>query len=150
MLASHLFHLFDNKKRKQMVDDLCRRIKQSNVNPDFILVTGLSGCLIAPAVADLLKIQFVVVRNTMMCHSNYKVEGYRADLYRGIIVDDLVEQGNTVRHMWETLNKHCKECQMPMPIVQHVFCYDDTQQFDNMLTLTNRHFLNFNRIKIMR
>ncbi len=78
---------------------------------DTIAFRGLSGLLIAPIVAHILKKEIIVVRKTPSgrrtleecSHSIHKVEGHVA-AKRYVILDDFISGGGTVRAIIEEIN----------------------------------------------
>ena len=64
---------------------------------DAIAFCGMSGALVAPAVAHELGLNLVMVRKHK-AHSASRVEGSRP-IKRYVIVDDLVARGTTVRRI---------------------------------------------------
>jgi adenine/guanine phosphoribosyltransferase-like PRPP-binding protein len=64
---------------------------------DAIAFRGISGALVAPAVAANLKKNLIIVRkSTTDTVSDYLVEGHRRK-QRYIIIDDMISSGDTIR-----------------------------------------------------
>lgn len=78
-------------------------------NFDAIAFCGISGALVAPAVAAMLDKELIVVRKRQdSSHSQEIVEGpYTTKKY--VIIDDLVESGKTARIMIENIHYRLSE-----------------------------------------
>ena len=76
----------------------------SDVQPDTLVGTGLSGALILPTLARVLDVKFLVVRKPNDgSHSWTNAEG---DLgQRWLFVDDLIDSGSTLRRVQEGVRK---------------------------------------------
>jgi orotate phosphoribosyltransferase len=117
--AAYLDETLQSNKRKNLIRESVAIIKRYFANldkkykPTAIACSGVSGLLIAPAIADALGLDLIVVRKNddEGTHSSCRVEGVACDNY--LIVDDFVSTGATVKHiMGEIYNKLCKysEC----------------------------------------
>lgn len=72
---------------------------------DSIAFTGMSGALIAPAIASRLNKPLIMVRkSTRNCHSSHKVEGNKA-CKKYVIVDDLISSGETATNIQKAIHK---------------------------------------------
>jgi len=72
---------------------------------DSIAVTGISG-MFGYLLAQRLKKNIVIVRKGS-CHSSYKVEMLKLP-EKYIVVDDLIETGNTLKRIKKEINKTWK------------------------------------------
>lgn len=74
-----------------------RIIKDSGLEFDSIAFCGMSGAVVAPALAIALKKKLIMVRKTMdKSHSSCCVEGY-IDAKKYLFVDDFISLGETFR-----------------------------------------------------
>jgi adenine/guanine phosphoribosyltransferase-like PRPP-binding protein len=84
-----------------VAEDLRNRLDTFNDVPivvDTLVGTGLSGALVVPDVARILKLNWVVVRKPgESSHSSYPFEGILGQ--RWLFVDDRVETGETLRRV---------------------------------------------------
>ena len=77
---------------------------------DTIAFRGMSGVLIAPIVAHILKKEIIVVRKSSgrtlseSSHSTHKVEGH-IPAKRYVVLDDFISGGSTVREIISEVNK---------------------------------------------
>jgi len=92
---------------KKVIKDL-REVEKTHPF-EAIAVQGLSGLLIGPIVAMLLKKPLLAVRKeSERCHSNEEVEG-DIDVKSYIIIDDFISSGATCRRIQTALwRKGCK------------------------------------------
>lgn len=97
--ARHNRHLFDLKKQKKIVTQAVKLLKPFVGQFDYLAISGFSGALVAPIVADKLKKQIVLVRKGGdSSHSaNLNVEGPTEGRY--IIFDDFIATGHTVNYI---------------------------------------------------
>ena len=80
---------------KECVDAIVKRARKMNVEFDAVAFRGMSGALVAPAVAMRLKKTLLMVRKDIAnTHSSKLVEGKVETAY--IIVDDLISSGQTI------------------------------------------------------
>lgn len=103
--ASWIRPLVDPAKRRQAVART--RVRLSEL-PEFdaIAFTGLSGSVIAGAVASAMdKYLYCVRKEGESKHSAYVVEGPETGL-RYIIIDDFISSGSTVRRVMEKVAAH--------------------------------------------
>ena len=85
---------------KKTVRKVIAEIRRQKLEFDTIVFSGYSGSLIAPAVAMLLdKSMAFVRRETHHNHSGQKLETSGATLESFIIIDDIVERGNTIKRI---------------------------------------------------
>ncbi len=87
---------------------------------DSIACRGMSGTLVAPAVALALKKDLIIVRKESS-HSVYKVEGaFHKEAY--VIVDDFVSSGNTIVQIINEIKK-AESKHLPPNCVDCMKCY---------------------------
>lgn len=73
---------------------------------DAIAFRGMSGALVAPAVAARLKKNLLMVRKaTDSNHSSLSVEGFNGAPQRYVIIDDFIFTGATVREIQRTIGQ---------------------------------------------
>ena len=91
---------------------------------DAIAFRGMSGALIAPAVAAKLRKNLIMVRKTDGSHSGYDMEG-ETNVANYIIVDDLIASGATVDAIIQKINSK-RQIDKPEPkcIAIILFCDD--------------------------
>lgn len=88
-----------------IIDDVVRTIKKSKIDFDAIAFRGVSGALVAPAVAaELHKPLLLVRKNSESSHSLYQVEGCDKYKCRYIIIDDFVCSGSTIKAIVNDIN----------------------------------------------
>lgn len=92
------------RQRPIIIERVVRRIRKSGIDFDAIAFTGLSGALIAPSVADLLKKPIIAVRKEKTPHSSRRIEGFCGGKSY-IILDDCRDTGNTILRIYKTLKK---------------------------------------------
>jgi phosphoribosylpyrophosphate synthetase len=103
--SGHLSIALD-ENRKDTIRRTVRCIKANVLwNDASIVVTGLSGMLIGIPVADALGRPLAIVRKNRGLHRS--IEGSIASKY--IIVDDLIETGDTVKRITNTIST-CAVC----------------------------------------
>jgi adenine/guanine phosphoribosyltransferase-like PRPP-binding protein len=75
---------------------------------DSIVGTGVSGMLFLPALSNRLKVPFAIVRKDDSSHSSREVEFSSSKLVLDyIIIDDLIDSGDTVRNIQEKMSEFC-------------------------------------------
>jgi len=104
MSTSYIRPAISLKLRSKTVNCLIKLIKESGVEFDAIVLRGMSGAIIVPAVADRLKKPFIVCRKDDKHHSSLQVE-YQFDgtIARYIIIDDLISSGGTIKTIVEMM-----------------------------------------------
>jgi len=86
------------KMLMRTVNKLARRIWQNEVKFDSIAISGWSGALFGIPLAIKLNKRIIIVRKDGSFHGN-RVEGKNTK--RFIIVDDLIDTGETVRRIYK-------------------------------------------------
>src|SRR4029077_1371255 len=99
--SQYLEHIVQTQKRKETVRKAVEALHPYTF--DAIAVTGLSGWLIGPEIASAMDKEILAVRKgEHHSHGRYGVEGIaRPDYY--VIVDDLVDSGDTARRILEAV-----------------------------------------------
>jgi adenine/guanine phosphoribosyltransferase-like PRPP-binding protein len=94
--------------RKNQILHAVHNLKNFGIKFDAIACTGLSGSLVAPAVAAELDKPIVIVRKGESSHGN-TIESSKnfKDAFNYIIIDDLVESGRTMTRIKKVLTKEC-------------------------------------------
>ena len=88
-------------------------IKKNNLRFTSIAFRGMSGALVAPAVAAALGKNLVLVRKRSEgCHTIRVVEGEQSGNY--IIIDDFIETGRTCKTIISEIAKHNKTARKRM------------------------------------
>jgi adenine/guanine phosphoribosyltransferase-like PRPP-binding protein len=117
---SYLDRILNNKEYMNNLNWLIRNIKKSKIDFDFIATSGLSGNAFGPFIAAKLNKKIGVIRKSKeKSHSNtagiYYMDGknnidWHENKY--IIIDDLIESGNTIRKMinYISTNMHKTNC----------------------------------------
>ena len=100
--------LLNIPRLKKAIDRLVERLKPVSNTFDSIAFRGVSGALVAPAVAVQLGKGLVVVRVSKRSnHSGRMVEGSTKKRY--IIIDDFISMGETVTKIITEIKKWRKE-----------------------------------------
>lgn len=112
----------DKDKRKEILDRLEKQIDDSGIVFQAIAFCGMSGALIAPALAQRLNCGLILVRKEKEPRHTYlKVEGYTKGS-RYIIIDDQIATGNTIKYILETIHQDDNFQEMN---AQAVFLYNN-------------------------
>jgi adenine/guanine phosphoribosyltransferase-like PRPP-binding protein len=91
-----------------VIDYLAGELEPHKDRFDAIAFRGMSGAMVAPAVAIKLGKPFILVRKRGDgSHSEHQVEG-AVGCSRYIIVDDLIASGETVRAIQDDVSRHSK------------------------------------------
>ncbi len=107
--SSYLHKFLDFEQRKERIVWAVEALLPHTHKFDTIACRGVSGLLIASAVATAMDKHIAVVRKPRqdeVAHSYYEVEGPIGCCY--VIIDDLVFQGDTVREIKNQMTKHLK------------------------------------------
>ena len=115
--ASHTSRVLNHKYRnKVIIKTVCELRKISDVF-DSIACSGISGLIVVPQIAEILKKNIVIIRkDTEERYSEFIIEGVTPFKY--IIVDDLICSGQTIRHIKNTLKSEA-----PRSHCVGVYCY---------------------------
>jgi adenine/guanine phosphoribosyltransferase-like PRPP-binding protein len=115
--ASHTCRVLNHQARnKVIIKAVCDLRKIAN-EFDSIACCGVSGLVVVPQIAELLKKHIVLIRKPdEKCYSDFPMEGVTP--FRYVIVDDLVCSGSTIRHIKNTIHEDCPKAQCI-----GVYCY---------------------------
>lgn len=101
--CSHTSRVLSHKYRNQVIMDTYTNLKKYDGSYDAIACCGISGLMVVPQVAELLKKNIVVVRKSTDGYSDFMVEGASTRQY--IIIDDLICSGGTVKHIIKNIEE---------------------------------------------
>lgn len=91
----------------ETVENCVDLLTEKDVRFDTIAVRGMSGILVgAPLAMDLEKDIIIIRKDEDMTHSCSKAEGWGFN-QKILIVDDFIESGNTIDHIYETIIETC-------------------------------------------
>jgi orotate phosphoribosyltransferase len=124
--ASYLEKVMTFKNRVKTLKSAKKVIKKKiGMKFDTIAVTGVSGLVFGTVLAHELKKNLCVVRKQDGSHSHLKVESGQSGQGRYIIVDDLIESGNTIRRInSEIQSSDGKDCPNPSVCVG-IYLYNE-------------------------
>lgn len=109
MASSYLNKVLNRAERKLVIATAVRKLRKFKDKFDAIAVTGSSGLLIGPAVADKLDKDLILVRkdkdNSHSCLS-IEYDGISQPNMRYIILDDIVASGDTIRAIHRKMNEN--------------------------------------------
>lgn len=108
MRAYYLKEAMDREDRKQALRWLGQVMREIDKETPFdaVAVTGLSGLLMGPVVADRLGKGIIVVRKEgEKNHSGYAIESSVSGKY--VIVDDFISTGATIRRIVDNVGEGC-------------------------------------------
>lgn len=130
---TYLRHGVNTKQRDAVVAEAVAKLTPIADTFDAIAFRGVSGALVAPIVAYLLKKDVLVVRKPRTdetSHSYLTVEGTDAAAPRYLIVDDLIATGKTVDAIIDAVyqSRSKAEC-------VGVYCYNDDAPRDSVDTI---------------
>lgn len=136
--ASHTCRVINHKLRnKAIIKTVCDLRKLPFGFDSIACSSGISGLIVVPQVAELLKKNIVIVRkSTDNCYSDFLIEG--APPFRYVIVDDLVCSGKTIRHIMNSIKE-----EIPRSVCLGVYCYmpeESAYRGDDGNKLFNRDF----------
>lgn len=95
IVGYYLRNCFDTHKLRQYIALTVKKLRPHAKKFDSIAFRGMSGSLVAPAVAAKLRKHLIMVRKNDQNHSGATVEGYGLSKAY-IIIDDFVDSGATV------------------------------------------------------
>lgn len=106
MAAGYLKKAFDPKTLKVIAKETYNIAIELDV--DIIIVRGLSGVLVAAAIAAKYNMPFGVVRKpSEVSHSTSTLEWPDYGMYKtGLIVDDFIVSGATIQTIVDTVGRH--------------------------------------------
>lgn len=128
IISHYLETVIDPKKLPQTIKRMVKELKPYADRFDAIAFTGMSGTLVAPAVALKLKKSFLMVRKTekLGSHSAYTVEGDMST-QRYLILDDQISTGTTVIDILKKISE-CESFDKP-PKCVGVALYNDSSEY---------------------
>lgn len=123
--AHYIRPAYDIKKRRAILKMLRAMIKKSGIEFDTVVCRGISGCLVVPTLADSLRKPFLLIRKEGDGnHSGLLFEGH-AEVQKFIIVDDLIDTGNTIRAILSAMKEgNSKDTGMPHAKCVGIFLYN--------------------------
>ncbi len=93
---------------------------------ESIVVTGLSGSVIATALFINHDVPVIHIRRQEEMAHGYKIQGIKKPNVNYVIVDDLIASGNTMKHvLWNMQNK------FPESICKAIILYRDKAPVDS-------------------
>ena len=112
--AGYLQAALTPDKFRKILNKLSRNIHKANIIFESIAFRGMSWTLVAPTIAFRLKKNPVLIRKECDgSHSGRSIEA-EGDIVDYIIIDDLIESGDTMKKIIEAMNgrgitpDHCK------------------------------------------
>jgi len=108
--ANYLRGALHPELRKATIEMLCDVLSKMTDEFDSIVVSGISGLLVGPSVADILGKNIIVVRKGESTHSHRDVEGGTVNRCKYVIIDDLHCTGATLQRITEELDQWGAEC----------------------------------------
>jgi len=117
--SSHLQEVLDPASRAGILGWVMHHLKEHIDEFDAIAVSGCSGLLVGPCVADLLQKNIILVRKEGgRTHSEEYVEGPKDGRY--IVIDDLTCSGETIRHITSSIKTElCEHSQCVGVVLYH-------------------------------
>jgi len=135
--SDYLNDAFDLWDRDLLIKKITKKLRY--VSFDSVAFTGLSGALIAPIIAYELNKGVIAVRKKKdKSHSKKIVEGI---LKRYIIIDDIIEYGDTIKNIIKSIEIECIENQIIVPELTGIVLYNQTK---------NNYDLDFKMLKRKR
>ncbi len=92
--SSYLGFFLRHRDKKKVIQEICRHITNRQLDFDTIAFRGVSGGLVAPAVAYELGKEVLIVRKETTHHSSFMVEG-NMTARKIFIIDDFLCSGKT-------------------------------------------------------
>lgn len=87
------------------IESVTQALQKSGLEFDSIVCCGLSGALVAPAVAANLNKNLVIVRKGESTHGDTVEIDYNVKFKNYVIVDDLVETGKTITNIKKQISR---------------------------------------------
>jgi len=118
-ISSHLQEVLDPNSRAGILGWVLDHLKEHVDEFDAIAVSGSSGLLVGPCVADLLQKNIILVRKPVDdTHSSEVVEGPKDGRY--IIIDDLIDSGATIQRITRSIRSQlCEYSQCVGMVLYH-------------------------------
>ena len=115
--ASHTCHVLNHKIRNSIIVKAVCDLRKIQNDFDSIACCGISGIMVAPQIADLLKKNVLIVRKRDdKGYSEFRTEGVAP--FRYVVIDDLICSGSTLKH----INKTIKQ-EYPRAKCMGLYCY---------------------------
>ena len=118
--SSHLFDVLNPEERQNVINWIVQALEGKKDEFDAIAVSGSSGLLVGPSVADHLQKNIILVRTNKGGHSDYLVEGPKDGRY--VIVDDLIDTGRTVKRIVRGIHTQLCEHSQCVGLVMYHSC----------------------------
>ena len=102
MTVSYLKPILDIDNFPNVVEHLGHQISKDYKDGKFdaLIVTGLSGVILASAISYQYRIPLIVVRKGESTHSSLQVEGYNPNKhFRVAFLDDFISSGKTLKRV---------------------------------------------------
>lgn len=98
-------------KRKSSIQRLVKKIKKNKLNKlnTCLVGVGISGALLVPAIADILGMKFILIRERNSNPIAYTGQIVGILKKKAIFIDDLISEGKTLRRANKILKKHDTE-----------------------------------------
>lgn len=129
MPTSYLRPVFHWRDRQKTLKKLIKKIEKSNLSFDAIAFTGLSGVLIGPFLAEKLKKEIIICRKKGdSSHCDMRIERNEGEINKYIIVDDLIDVGDTVRRIVGEIKSDSEKSYDEKISCVGVFLYKDFRQ----------------------
>jgi orotate phosphoribosyltransferase len=114
--ASHTSRLLNHKYRNKIIMQTYVDLRNKDLEFDAIACCGISGLMVVPQIAELLKKNILVIRKDLNGYSNFNIEGPYTNRY--IIIDDLICSGNTVKTIMKAIKSEFHK-----PKCLGIYCY---------------------------
>lgn len=103
--CSHTARILNHKYRRSVIVKAYSDLgKIKDLHYDAIAFCGVSGSMVVPEIASLLKKNIILIRKSNEnCYSDFIVEGCSTDYY--IIVDDLICSGGTAQYIIDNIHE---------------------------------------------
>ena len=108
--STYLNSIVTCRGMKLAVGNLTKKLKNKKDQFDAIAFRGISGALVAPALAQAMSKDIIAVRKNESHHGDGRVEGVTHPRY--IIVDDFVESGATLRAIKRQIKRWSPESKL--------------------------------------
>lgn len=132
------FYLQGILRKTELRNKIFKTTKEylDKLKADHIIVTGVSGLAFAAAFSEYCDFPYAVVRKDDRTHSQLLIEGAGAEYKRGVIVDDLVESGETVNNIVKRYKEFCAYRE-EHKILNFILLYADFESCSKKLNCIN-------------
>lgn len=126
-VTDYIWEGFDEKAKKLIIRHAVNCLRHHQF--DAIAVRGVSGMLIGPIVAYLLRKQLIIVRKPKEEESTHAYQHVECNLTQGtyVVLDDFVSSGATVKAIVEQMKLHCP---LIKPIGAYYWRSGDTASYE--------------------